>query len=139
MLPKLKKERMKKEQLIAQLEGAKVLSTQVDIDKVIALIQQLETEKKGGLTQELAEEIANRIESALDQNSSDLVDCDSAEFELNYDNRIELNCADVNVSEIMDHVCSCLNRFVTEEEEEAFVQAILAADSNEADEEESEE
>ena len=130
---------MKKEQLIAQLEGVKVLSTQVDIDKVIALIQQLESEKKGGLTQDLAEEIANRIESALDQNSSDLVDCDSAEFELNYDNRIELNCADVNVSEIMDHVCSCLNRFVTEEEEEAFVQAILAADSNEADEEESEE
>jgi hypothetical protein len=139
MLPKLKTERMKKEQLIAQLEGVKVLSTQVDIDKVIALIQQLESEKKGGLTQELAEEIAERIESALDQNSSDLVDCDSAEFELNYDNRIELNCADVNVSEIMDHVCSCLNRFVTEEEEEAFVQAILAADSNEADEEESEE
>ena len=139
MLPNLKKERMKKEQLIAQLEGVKVLSTQVDIDKVIALIQQLESEKKGGLTQELAEEIAERIESALDQNSSDLVDCDSAEFELNYDNRIELNCADVNVSEIMDHVCSCLNRFVTEEEEEAFVQAILAADSNEADEEESEE
>jgi hypothetical protein len=139
MVPKLKTERMKKEQLIAQLEGVKVLSTQVDIDKVIALIQQLETEKKGGLTQDLAEEIAERIESALDQNSSDLVDCDSAEFELNYDNRIELNCADVNVSEIMDHVCSCLNRFVTEEEEEAFVQAILAADSNEADEEESEE
>ena len=139
MLPKLKKERMKKEQLIAQLEGVKVLSTQVDIDKVIALIRQLETEKKGGLTQELAEEIANRIESALDQNSSDLVDCDSAEFELNYDNRIELRSADINVSEIMDHVCSCLNRFVTEEEEEAFVQAILAADSNEADEEESEE
>jgi hypothetical protein len=139
MLPKLKTERMKKEQLIAQLEGVKVLSTQVDIDKVIALIQQLESEQKAGLTQDLAEEIAERIESALDQNSSDLVDCDSAEFELNYDNRIELNCADVNVSEIMDHVCSCLNRFVTEEEEEAFVQAILAADSNEADEEESEE
>ena len=139
MLPKLKTERMKKEQLIAQLEGVKVLSTQVDIDKVIALIQQLESEKKGGLTRDLAEDIANRIERTLDCNSSDLVDCDSAEFELNYDNRIELNCADVNVSEIMDHVCSCLNRFVTEEEEEAFVQAILAADSNEADEEESEE
>ena len=139
MLPNLKKERMKKEQLIAQLEGVKVLSTQVDIDKVIALIQQLESEKKGGLTRDLAEDIANRIERTLDCNSSYLVDCDSAEFELNYDNRIELNCADVNVSEIMDHVCSCLNRFVTEEEEEAFVQAILAADSNEADEEESEE
>ena len=126
---------MKKEQLIAQLEGVKVLSTQVDIDKVIALIQQLESEKKGGLTQDLAEEIAERIERTLDNNSSDLVDCDSAEFELNYDNRVELNRADVNVSEIMDHVTACLDEFVKEEEEEAFVQAILAADSNEADEE----
>ena len=139
MLPNLKKERMKKEQLIAQLEGVKVLSTQVDIDKVIALIQQLETEKKAGLTQELAEEIADRIESALDYNSSDLVDTDSAEFELNYDNRIELSRADINVSEIMSHVTACIDEFVNEEEEEAFVQAILAADSNEADEEESEE
>ena len=126
---------MKKEQLIAQLEGVKVLSTQVDIDKVIALIQQLETEKKGGLTQELAEEIAERIERTLDNNSSDLVDCDSAEFELNYDNRIELNAANVNVSEIMDHVTACLDEFVKEEEDEALIQAVLAADTNEADEE----
>ena len=135
MLPKLKTERMKKEQLIAQLEGVKVLSTQVDIDKVIALIQQLETEKKGGLTQELAEEIAERIENILDHNESDLVDCDSAEFELNYDNRIELTAANVNVSEIMDHVTACLDKFVKEEEDEALIQAVLAADTNEADEE----
>jgi hypothetical protein len=140
MLPNLKKERMKKEQLIAQLEGVKVLSTQVDIDKVIALIQQLESEKKGGLTQDLADEIASRIERSLDNNSSDLVDCDSAEFEINYDNRVELTRADVNVSEIMDHVASVLNRFIKEEEEdEALIQAVLAADTNEADEDESEE
>ena len=126
---------MKKEQLIAQLEGVKVLSTQVDIDKVIALIQQLESEKKGGLTRELAFEIASSIEYALDRNESDLVDCDSAEFELNYDNRIELNRADVNVSEIMDHVTACLDEFVKEEEDEALIQAVLAADTNEADEE----
>jgi gamma-glutamyl phosphate reductase len=126
---------MKKEQLIAQLEGVKVLSTQVDIDKVIALIQQLESEKKGGLTQELAEEIAERIESSLDNNSSDLVDCDSAEFELNYDNRIELNSADIDVAGIMDHVASVLNRFIKEEEDEALIQAVLEADTNEADEE----
>jgi hypothetical protein len=119
---------MKKEQLIAQLEGVKVLSTQVDIDKVIALIQQLESEKKGGLTQDLAEEIAERIERTLDNNSSDLVDCDSAEFSLNYDNRIELDNADINVSEIMSHVTACLDGFVTEEE-----------DTDEADVEESEE
>ena len=139
MLPNLKKERMKKEQLIAQLEGVKVLSTQVDIDKVIALIQQLESEKKGGLTRELAFEIASSIEYALDRNESDLVDCDSAEFELNYDNRIELTAANVNVSEIMDHVTSCLDEFVKVEEDEELIQAVLAADTNEADEDESEE
>ena len=140
MLPNLKKERMKKEQLIAQLEGVKVLSTQVDIDKVIALIQQLESEKKGGLTQELAEEIADRIERSLDNNSmNDLVDCDSAEFEINYDNRVELIAADVNVSGIMDHVTACLDEFVKEEQDEELVQAVLAADTNEADEDESEE
>jgi gamma-glutamyl phosphate reductase len=126
---------MKKEQLIAQLEGVKVLSTQVDIDKVIALIQQLESEKKGGLTQELAEEIAERIESSLDNNSSDLVDCDSAEFSLNYDNRIELDSADIDVAGIMDHVASVFNRFIKEEEDEALIQAVLEADTNEADEE----
>ena len=140
MLPNLKKERMKKEQLIAQLEGVKVLSTQVDIDKVIALIQQLESEKKGGLTQELAEEIADRIERSLDNNSmNDLVDCDSAEFEINYDNRVELSRADVNVSEIIEHVTACLDEFIKEQQDEELVQAVLAADTNEADEDESEE
>ena len=108
---------MKKEQLIAQLEGVKVLSTQVDIDKVIALIQQLESEQKAGLTQELAEEIANRIERSLDYNSlNDLVDCDSAEFEINYDNRVELIAASINVSGIMDHVTACLDEFIQKEE-----------------------
>jgi gamma-glutamyl phosphate reductase len=109
---------MKKAELIAQLEGVKVLSTQVDIDKVIALIQQLETEKKGGLTQALAEEIANKIERILDYNQSDLIDRDSAEFEINYDNRIELSSADVNVSEIMDHVQAGLEEFIVDEDED---------------------
>jgi len=139
MLPNLKKERMKKEQLIAQLEGVKVLSTQVDIDKVIALIQQLESEKKGGLTQDLAEEIAERIERTLDNNSSDLVDCDSAEFDINYDNRVELRAADVNVSTIIDFVTDCLDEIIREQQDEELVQAVLAADTNEADEDESEE
>ena len=131
---------MKKAELIAQLEGVKVLSAQVDIDKVIALIQQLESEKKGGLTQELAEEIADRIERSIDYNSlNDLVDCDSAEFEINYDNRLVLSSADVNVSEIMDFVTDCLDEFVREQQDEELVQAVLAADTNEADEDESEE
>jgi hypothetical protein len=105
---------MKKEELVKQLEAAKSLSSQVDIDKVVELIKQLETPT---FTQELADEIANKIESCLDNNSDDLVDLDSAEFELNYDNRIELNRAEANVSEIMEHIVAVIDDFVSEAED----------------------
>lgn len=107
---------MKKENLIAQLEGAKALTSVVSIDNVIALIQSIEpvvvVEKEFKLTSELAEEIAERIERSLDYNSRDLVDVDSAEFELSYDNRIELNSVEVNMREIMEHVIASLERFI---------------------------
>ena len=122
---------MKKENLIAQLEGAKALSSQVDIDKVIALIQQLEAEvrveKVVGITQELAEEIANQIERSLDYNSGNLVDLSSAEFELTYNNEIVLNSVDIDVSEIMDHVTASIESFVIEEDIEDQIEAEQAA------------
>jgi hypothetical protein len=116
---------MKKETLVAQLEAAKALTSVVSIDNVIALIQQLEAEvrveKVFGITQELAEEIANKIERCLDYNSNRLIDLDSAEFELTYNNVIELTNVDIDVREIMDHVTASLEGFVEEEdfEEEA--------------------
>jgi hypothetical protein len=113
---------MKKADLIAQLEGAKALTSVVSIDNVIALIQGLDpevrVEKVLGMSQELAEDIAEKIERVLDNNSSDLVDMDSAEFALNYDNRIELNSVEVSVREIMTHVSDVLDNFVIEEDEE---------------------
>ena len=109
---------MKKAELVAQLEAAKALTSVVSIDIIVALIQQLETEKKVGLTRELAEEIANKIERNLDNNSSDLVDTSSAEFEISYDNRIELNSVDVNVSDIMDYVQNGLEEFIVDEAED---------------------
>jgi len=126
---------MKKADLIAQLEGAKALTSVVSIDNVIALIQGLEAEvrveKQLGMSRELAEDIAEKIERALDYNSSDLVDLSSAEFELNYDNRIELNSVEVNVSDIMEHVTSTLDNFVIEEDEEetdGFIEAQIDAE-----------
>jgi hypothetical protein len=121
---------MKKAELVAQLEGAKALTSVVSIDNVIALIQQLEAEVKVekvfGITQDLAEDIAKKIERCLDNNSCDLIDTDSVEFELSYDNRIELSRADVNVNEIMEHVTACLEEFVNEEdEEEATEEGVL--------------
>jgi len=134
---------MTKEQLIAQLEGAKELTSVVSIDNVIALIQSIEpeviVEKEFAMTQEFAEEIANRIERSLDYNSRDLIDVDSAEFELTYDNRIELNNVEINMREIMDHVTASLERFV-EEPEEAEVETDdvveLERDDEEAEDEE---
>lgn len=111
---------MKRENLIAQLEGAKALSSQVDIDKVIELLTQLEPEVKiekvFGITRDLAETVANKIEQCLDYNSDRFVDTDSAEFELDWNNQIRLNRVDVNVGEIMDYVMSSLESFVVEED-----------------------
>ena len=113
---------MKKFELVAQLESAKALSSQVDIDKVIALINGIEpevkVEKVFGMSQELADEISSKIERCLDNNASDLVDTDSAEFSLNYSNCIELDCAQINVYETMEHINACLDKFVVEEDEE---------------------
>jgi len=112
---------MKKETLVAQLEAAKALTSVVSIDNVIALIQQLDpevrVEKELGMSQELAEQIANQIERCFDYNSGRLVDLDSAEFELTYNNTIELINVDLDVSEIMEHVTAALDSFVVEEDE----------------------
>ena len=128
---------MKKENLIAQLEGAKTLSSQVDIDKVIELLEQLDpeivVETKLGMSVELAEEIANKIERCLDYNSDQLVDVDSAEFELDWNNVIRLSRVDVYVNEIMDHVTASLDSFVVEVPEEEEVDGFIQAQQEAAE------
>ena len=113
---------MTKENLIAQLEGAKALTSVVSIDNVIALIQSLEpevkVEKVFALTPELADAISDKIERAFDYNNRELVDLDSAEFELDYNNRIELTNVDVNINGIMEHVIDVLESFVADEDDE---------------------
>ena len=65
-----------------------------------------------------------------------MIDVDSAEFELTYDNRIELNSVEINMREIMDHVTASLERFV-EEPEEAEVETddVVELERDEDDEE----
>ena len=108
---------MKKEELIAKLTGVKEYTNTVSIDFVLAALGMLEESTTSLFTQELADEIANKIELCLDNNSDGLVDLDSAEFELNYDNRIELNRVDVSVSEIMEHIVAVIDDFVSEAED----------------------
>jgi hypothetical protein len=108
---------MKKEELVAQLEAAKTLSSQVDIDKVIALIEQITPEVKIGITQELADKIAAKIEQCLDYNSDDLVNKDDVTFNIAYGNTIEVEDVSINVYETMDHITAVLSEFVEEEED----------------------
>ena len=113
---------MKKSELIAKLTGAKELTPVVSIDLVLAALGMLEpevkVEKVFGMSQELADEIASKIERCLDNNASDLVDTDSACFSINYSNTIELDEANIDVYETMSHITACLEQFVVEEEEE---------------------
>jgi cyanate lyase len=132
---------MKKADLIAQLEGAKALTSVVSIDNVIALIQGLDPEvrieKVLGMSQELAEAVANKIERILDYNSSYLVDLSTAELELSYNNQIEVNRVDVNVYEIMEHITATLEEFVIEPDEEdetdGFIEAQAEAEQLQRD------
>jgi hypothetical protein len=121
---------MTKNELIAKLEGAKEVTSVVSIDLVLAALGMLEEPKpvaKGPVfNDELIERLSEEIESALDYNSGDLVDLDTAEFSMGYDNRIELDRVEINVREVMEHVT-------------AKLQLVLEAFESEAADEEAEE
>jgi hypothetical protein len=121
---------MTKNELIAKLEGAKEVTSVVSIDLVLAALGMLEEPKpvaKGPVFNEsLIERLCEEIESALDYNSGDLVDTDTAEFTLNYSNCIELDRVEINVRDVMEHV-------------EAKMQLVLEAFESEAADEEAEE
>ena len=107
---------MTKETLVNQLESAKALSSQVDIDKVIELIKQIETPTK--ITQELVDDICNKIERCLDHNADDLVDKDNVSFSIGYGNTIEIDDAQIDTYEVMRHISDILDDFVNDEEDE---------------------
>ena len=114
---------MKKEELLAKLEVAKEVTSVVSIDLIISALNELELPIKTGITQELADEIANRIERTLDYNASDLVDKDDITFNIAYGNTIEVDDVQINVYDTMDHINACLSEFVVEEDEDLYVAA----------------
>ena len=107
---------MKKETLIAELEAAKALTSVVSIDNIIALIQGLDLTKMPLFTQELVDDICNRIELCLDNNSDDLIDEDSIEFTIGYGNVIEVDSAQIDTYKTMQHISAVLDEFVDEDE-----------------------
>jgi hypothetical protein len=111
---------MKKEELVAKLEVAKEVTSVVSIDLIISALNELEETQpkiKTGITQELADEIANRIERCLDRNCDDLVDKENITFEIVYGNQLEIDDAQIDVYGAMDHITAILDEFVVEEED----------------------
>ena len=114
---------MKKESLVAQLEAAKALTSVVSIDNVIALIQQLEPEqvetKTFLLNEESFDKVMNIVERSINNlSSSDVVDFDDAEFELNYNNQIVLTEVRVDTDRIIDEIRESMENIFEETTDE---------------------
>jgi hypothetical protein len=100
---------MTKETLVAQLEGAKVLSSQVDIDKVIELLNQLVPEQvvrtEFKMTPDAFENFIDKVNNAVDGLRTDrAVDRDSATFGISYNNQVELEDVDIDIDYIQNSI-----------------------------------
>ena len=107
---------MTKENLIEQLEGVKSVTSTVDIDKMIKLIELIEPPKATTLSSEMIEDISNRIELCLDHNNEDLVDKDQVTFDISYGNQLEVEDVYVDVYKIMQHVTAILEEYESVDE-----------------------
>ena len=120
---------MKKAELIAKLEVVKDHSPVVSIDKVIELIQQLEetkivTRTEFRLTNSMFERIMDTVIDAVDDlRNTQIADVDSAEFELNYNNTIELVNVDIDRESITDAIRDEIDRCfeILDDEEEGVI------------------
>jgi hypothetical protein len=128
---------MKKAELVAQLEGAKALTSVVSIDNVIALIQQLEegqaVKPEYSITAKLFTRVVDIVEDSLNNMRNDsAVDLGSAEFELDWNNCISLTDISLDTDYIYNEIREQLEfafDIVDEEKEEAIEAQIEAEQS----------
>ena len=115
---------MTKETLVAQLEGAKALSSQVDIDKVIELLNQLVPEQvvrtEFKMTPEAFDSFIDKVNDAVDGLRTDrVVDRDSASFGISYNNQVELEDVDIDIDYIQNSIREDLESSIEIIEDEA--------------------
>jgi hypothetical protein len=126
---------MKKAELVAQLEGAKALTSVVSIDNVIALIQQLEegqaVKPEYSITAKLFTRVVDIVEDSLNNmRDSRAVDLSSAEFELDWNNCINLTDVSLDTDYIYNEIREQLeNAFdIDEADEEEAIEAQIEAE-----------
>lgn len=98
---------MNKQQTIETLQ--KQLPSFYSLEQVISIINGIE-DNNSTLNDKLINTIVSNITSSL-HNGCELVDNDSAEFELDYDNRITLSNIDVDIDQIVSIIRDELNEF----------------------------
>ena len=96
---------MNKQQTIQVLQNQ--LPSFYSLEQVINIINGIE-DNSNTLNDDLIQVIMGSISRSL-YDSSELVDRDSAEFELGYDNKIELSSIDVDIEKILEIVEEELN------------------------------
>ena len=114
---------MKKAELVAQLEAAKALTSVVSIDNIVALIQQLEAEQVESKTFLLNEESFDKVMNIVDRavnnlQTRDIVDFDDAEFELSYNNVVELTDVRIDTDRIIDEIREAMENIFEETTDE---------------------
>ena len=114
---------MKKNELIAKLEGAKELTSVVSIDLVLTALGMLEDEtpqpKGFSFKPSQFEMLMDKIQQAVDNmDRRELVDRSSAEFELDWNNTISLNDVEVDFDYVYNTIREELEELVEDEEEE---------------------
>ena len=121
---------MKKAELVAQLEGAKALTSVVSIDNVIALIQQLEegqaVKPEYSITAKLFTRVVDIVEDSLNNMRNDsAIDMGSAEFELDWNNCINLTDISLDTDYIYNEIREQLeNAFdIDDADEEEAIEA----------------
>ena len=119
---------MKKNELIAKLEGAKELTSVVSIDLVLTALGMLEEEtpqpKGFSFNPSQFEMLMDKIQQAVDNmDRRELVDRSSAEFELDWNNTISLNDVEVDFDYVYNSIREELEELVEEDEVDGFIEA----------------
>jgi hypothetical protein len=129
---------MKKNELIAKLEGAKELTSVVSIDLVLAALGMLEDEtpqpKGFSFKPSQFDMLMDKIQLAVDNmDRRELVDRSSAEFELDWNNVVSLNDVEVDFDYVYNSIREELEELIEDEEEETeetdgFIEAQIEAE-----------
>jgi len=129
---------MKKNELIAKLEGAKELTSVVSIDLVLTALGMLEDEtpqpKGFSFKPSQFDMLMDKIQQAVDNmDRRELIDRSSAEFELDWNNCISLNDVEVDFDYVYNSIREELEELIEDEEEETeetdgFIEAQIEAE-----------